>query len=206
MPDNKQTLDKPDARIRLRPLSNELSRITVTYRSPTELTVPPNNPRFHPPRQIKQIARSISTFGFLLPIVVDEAEGHASGRREVRRLVARQCAGRRRHAARRLGATQIGSRHRLGEALRRSRGGRRGAVQGRRQRDRRDTGARHRHARLDRDHRRARPRRRHAVEEYAIFESYAVTKDQATVFAKAGRLDSRTVEVLAANSAKGGAK
>ena len=74
MPDNKQTLDKPDARIRLRPLSNELSRITVTYRSPTELTVPPNNPRFHPPRQIKQIARSISTFGFLLPIVVDEAD------------------------------------------------------------------------------------------------------------------------------------
>ena len=46
----------------------------MTYRSPTELTVPPNNPRFHPPRQIKQIARSISTFGFLLPIVVDEAD------------------------------------------------------------------------------------------------------------------------------------
>ena len=44
------------------------------------------------------------------------------------------------------------------------------------------------------------------AQEYAIFETYAVTKDQATVFAKAGRLDARTVDVLAANSAKGGAK
>jgi hypothetical protein len=44
------------------------------------------------------------------------------------------------------------------------------------------------------------------AQEYAIFETYAVTKEQATVFAKAGRLDARTVEVLAANSAKGGAK
>ncbi len=43
------------------------------------------------------------------------------------------------------------------------------------------------------------------VQEYALFESYAVTKDQASVFAKAGRLDSRTVDAIAANSARTGA-
>jgi hypothetical protein len=32
------------------------------------------------------------------------------------------------------------------------------------------------------------------AQEYATFESYAVTKDQATVFARAGRLEPRTVE------------
>jgi DNA modification methylase len=53
-------------------LSNELARIAVTYRSPAELTIAPSNPRIHTPRQIKQIARSISVFGFLIPVVVDE--------------------------------------------------------------------------------------------------------------------------------------
>src|SRR5258708_37348793 len=53
-------------------LSNELARIAVTYRAPTELTIAPTNPRVHSPRQIKQIARSIGVFGFLIPIIVDE--------------------------------------------------------------------------------------------------------------------------------------
>jgi hypothetical protein len=43
------------------------------------------------------------------------------------------------------------------------------------------------------------------AQEYAVFESYAVTKDQATVFARAGRLESRTVETLAASSGRTGA-
>jgi DNA modification methylase len=54
-------------------LSNDLARIAVTYRSPVELTVASDNPRVHTPRQIKQIARSISVFGFLIPIIIDEA-------------------------------------------------------------------------------------------------------------------------------------
>lgn len=53
-------------------LSNELARIGVTYKSPGELTIPQKNPRAHTPRQIKQIARSIGVFGFLIPIIVDE--------------------------------------------------------------------------------------------------------------------------------------
>jgi DNA modification methylase len=55
-------------------LSNELARIAVTYRSPAELMIAPRNPRVHTPRQIKQIARSISVFGFLIPIIIDETD------------------------------------------------------------------------------------------------------------------------------------
>src|SRR5260221_7559739 len=55
-------------------LTNDLARIAVPYRSPAELTVAPGNPRVHTPRQIKQIAQSISVFGFLIPIVIDEAD------------------------------------------------------------------------------------------------------------------------------------
>src|ERR1700716_3739325 len=62
------------AAVPLRQLSNELSQIAVTYRSPVELTVASDKPRVHTPRQIKQIAKSISVFGFLIPIVIDETD------------------------------------------------------------------------------------------------------------------------------------
>src|SRR5260370_21745190 len=55
-------------------LSNELARIVVTYRSPAELMIAPRNPRVHTPRQIKKMARSISVFGFLIPIIMDETD------------------------------------------------------------------------------------------------------------------------------------
>jgi DNA modification methylase len=55
-------------------LSNELARIALTYRSPAELTIAPGKPRVHTPRQIGQISRSISTFGLLIPIIIDEAD------------------------------------------------------------------------------------------------------------------------------------
>jgi DNA modification methylase len=65
---------KPPVPVPLLPFSNELSRITVTYRTPGELTVASDNPRVHTPRQIRQIGRSISVFGFLIPIIIDEAD------------------------------------------------------------------------------------------------------------------------------------
>lgn len=55
-------------------LSNELAQLAITYRSTAELKIASNNPRVHTPRQIKQIARSISVFGFLIPIIVDESD------------------------------------------------------------------------------------------------------------------------------------
>jgi DNA modification methylase len=64
---------KPAATIALRQLSNELSRIAVTYKSPDQLSIPAKSLRIHSPRHIKKIGRSLSVFGFLIPIVIDEA-------------------------------------------------------------------------------------------------------------------------------------
>src|SRR5260370_858380 len=50
-------------------------RLAVTYRPISELKLNPKNPRAHSPRQIRQIARSIETFTFLVPVLVD---GHGN--------------------------------------------------------------------------------------------------------------------------------
>ena len=46
-------------------------RVAVIYRSIADLKPDPRNPRAHSPRQIRQIARSIETFGFIVPLLVD---------------------------------------------------------------------------------------------------------------------------------------
>jgi len=43
----------------------------VAYRPIIELKRAANNPRFHSKKQIRQIAESIKTFGFLVPVLVD---------------------------------------------------------------------------------------------------------------------------------------
>jgi hypothetical protein len=49
----------------------ELSAITVTLQPIARLKLDPKNPRVHSARQIRQIARSIESFGFNVPILVD---------------------------------------------------------------------------------------------------------------------------------------
>ena len=44
----------------------------VTYRHPDELIPNAGNPRLHSPKQIRQIAKSIETFGFLVPVLADD--------------------------------------------------------------------------------------------------------------------------------------
>jgi hypothetical protein len=46
-------------------------RIAVTYRPTADLKPDPKNPRSHSRKQIRQIAQSIETFGFITPVVVD---------------------------------------------------------------------------------------------------------------------------------------
>jgi DNA modification methylase len=46
-------------------------RVVVVYRPISELNPNPRNPRAHSPRQIRQIARSIEAFGFVVPVLVD---------------------------------------------------------------------------------------------------------------------------------------
>ena len=46
-------------------------RIAIAYRPISDLKLDPRNPRAHSRRQIRQIARSIKTFGFIVPVLVD---------------------------------------------------------------------------------------------------------------------------------------
>lgn len=46
-------------------------KIEVVYRPLAELKLDPNNPRLHSPRHIEQLRRSIETFDFNVPILVD---------------------------------------------------------------------------------------------------------------------------------------
>ncbi len=46
-------------------------RIVVQYRRIADLKLDPRNPRRHSPEQIRQIARSVDTFGFNTPVLVD---------------------------------------------------------------------------------------------------------------------------------------
>ncbi len=46
-------------------------KLWVAYCEVAKLKLDPNNPRVHSPRQVRQIARSIKTFGFSVPILVD---------------------------------------------------------------------------------------------------------------------------------------
>ena len=49
----------------------ESDRIKVSYLPIAQLELNPRNPRFHSPRQIRQIARSIEAFGFNVPVLID---------------------------------------------------------------------------------------------------------------------------------------
>ena len=61
------------SRIRQNPSAADIKsdRITVSYLPIAQLELNPRNPRFHSPRQIRQIARSIEAFGFNVPVLID---------------------------------------------------------------------------------------------------------------------------------------
>jgi len=47
--------------------------LAIVYRLITEVKLDPQNPREHRPKQIGQIARSMKTFGFNVPVLIDSA-------------------------------------------------------------------------------------------------------------------------------------
>ena len=49
-------------------------RVQITYRPISELKLDPKNPRAHRPRQVRQIARSIERFGFVVPVLTEPVE------------------------------------------------------------------------------------------------------------------------------------
>jgi hypothetical protein len=58
--------------------------IHIDYRRVDSLTPNPGNPRQHTEKQIRQIAKSIETFGFLVPVLVDETGQVIAGHGRVR--------------------------------------------------------------------------------------------------------------------------
>ena len=46
-------------------------RLAIVYLPIADLKLDPTNPRLHNPRQIRQIARSLETFGFNVPVLID---------------------------------------------------------------------------------------------------------------------------------------
>src|SRR5271166_2461814 len=51
----------------------DASQMQIAYRPIAELKLDPKNPRSHSPRQVRQIACSIETFGFNVPVLIDAA-------------------------------------------------------------------------------------------------------------------------------------
>lgn len=46
-------------------------QLAISYRSIDQLQLSSNNPRIHSDRQVRQVARSIEEFGFIVPVLVD---------------------------------------------------------------------------------------------------------------------------------------
>lgn len=63
-------------------------RVAIIYRSIHELKLDPKNPRTHSSRQLRQIARSIETFGFVVPVLIDSGLNVIAGHGRI--LAARQ--------------------------------------------------------------------------------------------------------------------
>jgi ParB-like chromosome segregation protein Spo0J len=54
-------------------------RMAVSYREISQLILDAQNPRLHSPKQVRQIARSIQAFGFVVPVLVDAKLGIVAG-------------------------------------------------------------------------------------------------------------------------------
>ena len=57
--------------------------LAIKYKDPRKLKPRPSNPRTHTRRQIKQIAASITEFGFINPVLIDGSDGIVAGHARV---------------------------------------------------------------------------------------------------------------------------
>jgi DNA modification methylase len=53
------------------PNSSDADRVKIVFRQIADLKPDPRNPRAHSPRQVRQIARSIDSFGLNVPVLID---------------------------------------------------------------------------------------------------------------------------------------
>lgn len=62
-----------------RSLDKAGGRVQIIYRPLSELKLDPHNSRTHSPKQVRQIARSIETFGFVVPVLIDAQQRLIAG-------------------------------------------------------------------------------------------------------------------------------
>jgi len=62
-------------------------RLTVIYKDPKALRPREKNPRKHPKRQIEQLKRSITEFGFVRPVLLDGSDGIIAGHGSVQAAI-----------------------------------------------------------------------------------------------------------------------
>jgi DNA modification methylase len=55
------------------------TKLTVAYRAVKDLKLDPKNPRLHDEKQVRQIVRSIETFGFNVPVLIDGDDNVIAG-------------------------------------------------------------------------------------------------------------------------------
>ena len=60
-----------------------MTTLAIKYKDPRKLKPRLKNPRTHTPRQIKQIAASITEFGFINPVLIDASDGIVAGHARV---------------------------------------------------------------------------------------------------------------------------
>ncbi len=60
-----------------------MKTLAIKYKDPRKLKPRPKNPRTHTPRQIKQVAASITEFGFINPVLLDSGDGIVAGHARV---------------------------------------------------------------------------------------------------------------------------
>jgi ParB/RepB/Spo0J family partition protein len=69
-------------------LSRRASQLAVRYEPIVALRLDPQNPRLHSRKQLRQIANSIKSFGFNVPVLIDAEQGVIAGHGRV--LAAKQ--------------------------------------------------------------------------------------------------------------------
>ena len=70
---------KPTNNDRNKAEAGEARPLTVVYRLIDDLKPDPANPRRHSKKQIRQIANSLKTFGFNVPILIDGGDNVIAG-------------------------------------------------------------------------------------------------------------------------------
>ena len=64
------------------------SKIALAYRDPANLKLDPKNPRRHSQKRFRELKQSISIFGFVVPVIIDDAHNVIAGHGRIQAALA----------------------------------------------------------------------------------------------------------------------